>query len=389
MRSMALRKLAANLAIVLGISVGGVAGVQAQQTLVVPFAGSLTGPTAPYGLEPMHGAMIAAEEINKAGGIKAGPWKGYHIRIEPFDDRGDLQESANVAQKIVNMEDAVVVIGHVFSGSCLAALPIYEEAGVSMATPLCASPKLTESGYQTVMRVTQGSVADGRAHAEFAVNVFGGKKVGLLWANNDWGKSMFDESAKRLKELNIASVDEPYNEGETDFSAILSRLKKENVDVVMHVGFYTEAALQARQAKQLGLDVPFFSGPGAISAEFIKLGGKDVEGVFALDYMNEEALTRPKLKELAERTQEQFQEAFTIYHRNGYDIMNFIATGLEAAEERSRDAVRTALRGASINGLTYDIKLDEKGDLIIPLDRLGDYYALKIVKDGKFVDYRK
>src|SRR5687767_63613 len=127
------RRLAGGTLVLLGISAAWLPSVKAEQTLTIPFAGSLTGPTAPYGLEPMHGAMLAAEEINKSGGIKSGPYKGYQLRIEPFDDRGDLQESANVAQKIVNMQDAVVVIGHVFSGSCLAALPIYEESGLSMA----------------------------------------------------------------------------------------------------------------------------------------------------------------------------------------------------------------------------------------------------------------
>lgn len=361
------------------------ASAQAQQTLVVPFAGPLTGPIATYGLEPLHGAMLAAEDINKAGGLKAGPWKGAQIKIESHDDRGDPQESANIAQKLVLNRDTVALIGHIFSGNCLAALPIYEQNNLSNATPICSNPKVTESGYKTIMRVVQDDVANGRAQAEIGAKVLGGKNIGVLWANQDFGKGMFEQSTARLKELGIKFVAEPYNEKETDFNAILSRFKAAGVDQIMHLGFYTEAALQSRQAKAQGLNVPFFAGPGVVSSEFIKLGGKDVEGVIVMDFMKEE-LVSPKLQDLAKRTKAQFKEDFNLYHRNGYDIMNFVAAGLEGAKEKSREAVRAALRATAIKGLTYDIKLTDKGNMIVPADKLLDYYALKVVKDGKFTD---
>ncbi|MSP51870.1 MAG: branched-chain amino acid ABC transporter substrate-binding protein [Alphaproteobacteria bacterium] len=372
--------------VVLGLALAaGLSAANAQQTLTIPFSGPLTGPIATYGLEPLHGAMLAAEDINKAGGLKAGPWKGFQIKLEQFDDRGDPQESANIAQKLVLNRDTVAVIGHIFSGNCLAALPIYEQNGLSNATPICSNPKITESGYKTIMRVVQDDVANGRAQAELAVKTLGGKKIGVLWANQDFGKGMFEQSTARLKELNVQFVAEPYNEKETDFNAIISRFKAAGVDQIMHLGFYTEAALQARQAKAQGLNVPFFAGPGVVSSEFIKLGGKDVEGVIVMDFMKEELVT-PKLKELSERTKAAFKEGFNLYHRNGYDIMNFVAAGIEAAKEKSREAVRVALRGTTLKGLTYEIKLTDKGNLIVPADKLLDYYALKVVKDGKFND---
>ena len=362
------------------------ATAQAQNTLTIPFAGPLTGPIATYGLEPLHGAILAAEDINKAGGLKSGPWKGYHLAVKEYDDRGDVQESANIAQKLVIDKKVMAIIGHIFSGNCLSALPIYEQAGVSMVTPICSNPTITESGYNVIMRIVQDDVANGTAQAEFAAKTLGAKKPGLLWANQDFGRGMFEMSSKRLKELGVDFVAEPYNEGETDFNAIISRFKNAGVDMIMHLGFYTEAALQARQAKQQGLNVPFFAGPGVISTEFVRLGGKDVENVLVMDFMKEDLAT-PKLKELAQRTQDKFSEGFNLYHRNGYDVMMFVAAGLESAKGANREATRMALRGTAIKGLTYDIQLTAKGNMMVPLDRMDEYYALKVIKNGKFVDY--
>ena len=154
----------------------------------------------------------------------------------------------------------------------------------------------------------------------------------------------------------------------------------------MHLGFYTEAALQRRQANQQGFDVPFFAGAGVISSEFIRLGGEDVEGVLVLDFMKE-AMATTQLQGLQERVKAKFDEDFNLYHRNGYDVMNFVIRGLEAATGDSREDVNMALRTVSFRGLNFDIKLDEKGNLVVPPEKLGDFYHLKIVKGGLFKDH--
>lgn len=359
----------------------------AQTTRAIPFAGPLSGPIATYGLEVVHGALLAAEDINRAGGLKAGPWKGHQIKIEQFDDRGDPTESANIAQKLAINKDVVAIIGHIFSSNCLSALPIYEQAHLNMVTPICSNPVITERGFRSVFRVVQDDVANGIAQVDMAIKVLGGKRLGVLYANQDYGRGLYEVGTKRARELGVPFVAEPYNEGETDFNAIIGRFKAANVNMIVHFGFYTEAALQRRQALQQGLNVPFFAGPGVVSSEFIRLGGADVEGVIVLDFMKQE-MDSPKLRELATRTKEKFNEGFNLYHRNGYDAMMFLAKGLESAKDESRASVNAALRRTQIRGLTYDIKLNEKGNLIVPMERLSEYYFLKVVKGGKFVDYK-
>ena len=358
----------------------------AQKKLTIPFAGPLTGPIATYGLEPLHGAILAAEDLNKSGGLKSGPWKGYHLVVKEHDDRGDPQESANIAQQLTLDRDVVVLIGHIFSGNCLSALPIYEPANLSMVTPICSNPTITEQGYKTALRVVPDDTKNATAQASLATDTLGAEKPAILWANQDYGRGQYEVAIAHYKSKGIDFIAEPYNEGETDYNAIISRFKNAGADMIVHLGFYTEAALQRRQANQQGLKIPFFAGPGVISSEFVRLGGDDVEGVFVMDFMKE-AMATSQLKGLQTRVKAKFKEDFNLYHRNGFDVMNFVIRGLEGAKGNARVDVNTALRGISFQGLNYTLKLDSKGNLIVPQDKLDDFYHLKIVKGGQFKDY--
>ena len=358
----------------------------AQKKLTIPFAGPLTGPIATYGLEPLHGAILAAEDLNNGGGLKSGPWKGYHLVVKEHDDRGDPQESANIAQQLTLDRDVVVLIGHIFSGNCLSALPIYEPANLSMVTPICSNPTITEQGYKTALRVVPDDTKNATAQASIAIGPLGAKKPAILWANQDYGRGQYEVAIGHFKSKGIDFIAEPYNEGETDYNAIISRFKNAGADMIIHLGFYTEAALQRRQANQQGFKVPFFAGAGVISSEFVRLGGDDVEGVLVLDFMKE-AMATSQLQGLQKRVKAKFKEDFNLYHRNGFDVMNFVIRGLEAAKSNSRPDVNMALHGVSFRGLNYDVKLDNKGNLVVPPEKLGDFYHLKVVKGGQFKDY--
>ena len=309
----------------------------AQSAFTIPVVVALTGPIATFGQEILHGGMLAAEDLNKAGGVKAGPWKGQTVKLDGVDDRGDPQEGA-----------------------------------------------ITERGYKSAIRLVTDDNINGVAQVDLAVKAVGGKNLGILYANTDYGRGLYEVGTKRAKELGVKFIAEPYNEGETDYNAAVNRLKAANVDMVVHFGFYTEAALQRRQALQQGLKTPFVAGPGSVSSEFIRLGGDAVEGAIVVDFLREEMDT-PKLKELAARTKEKFNEGFNLYHRNGYDAVTFVAKALESARGNSRADVNKALLATQIKGLMYEIKLNPKGNMIVPLDRFGDYFFLKVVKGGKFV----
>jgi branched-chain amino acid transport system substrate-binding protein len=371
-------------AFAVGVTLAMPSAHAADNVVRIPVAVALTGPIATFGQEILHGAMLGAEDFNKGGGLKSGPWAGDKIEIVPIDSRGDPTEAANIAQQLVLNNDYVVVLGDVFSSSCLAALPIYEEAKLTLVMPICSNPTITER-YKSAIRLIQDDKINGLGQMAITIGKFHPKKIGLLYANNDYGRGAFEESKKYLDKQGTAYVAEPYNEGETDYTAIISRFAKNGVDLIAQIGFYTESALQRRQAVQQDFDVPFVGNGGSVSSEFIRLGGKEAEGAYVVDFMKE-GLDTPKLKELNDRVGAAWKETFNLYHRQGYDAIGFIAVALARAKDKSREAVNAALRATKTQGLTYLMAVNAQGDLIVPLDHMKEYFSLKKVEGGKFVD---
>src|ERR1700738_4940373 len=90
-----------------------------------------------YGLQNLQGVVLAAEEINKAGGIN-----GHPFRVMLRDDEGDGPTAAKIAQDFVSTRSISAVIGHVNSSGMLSAAPIYDGQLAAVATS-ATSPDLT------------------------------------------------------------------------------------------------------------------------------------------------------------------------------------------------------------------------------------------------------
>lgn len=380
MRSKSFGVLAAGA--VLAFAVAG----NAQNFITIPVSAPMTGPIANNGLHTFQGAEMAAEELNKTGGLKAGPWKGYHIKLEKLDDRAAPAEAANIAQQLVLRKDVLLAFGPVFSGSCLAVLPIYEPAGMALVSPMCSNRTITERGYKTIVRLVQNDIPNGIGQADLAIKTLGGKKIGMLYPPHDYGAGTYKISHARGTELGVEVVPVQYNEGETDYAAAINVMRNAKVDLITHFGFQTEAVLQFRQMKQQGLNVPFLVGPGSVNAKMLQLGGADVEGAIGVDFLRADD-PNPKVQELVKAIKDKYNDVFSMLSRNGYDGMKYVIAALETAPGNSRADVLKSLRATQIRGLAYDMKVDETGNLIVPMDRLQDYLFLKQIQGGKWIDY--
>ena len=107
----------------------------------IGFIGPLTGEASPYGVDTLNGAKLAVDEINEAGGVN-----GRMIEIIAEDGRCTGTDAASAAQKLVNVDKVVAIVGGQCSGETLAAAPIAESAKVVMISPVSSSPDVTAAG---------------------------------------------------------------------------------------------------------------------------------------------------------------------------------------------------------------------------------------------------
>ncbi|MFW9603601.1 MAG: ABC transporter substrate-binding protein [Trichlorobacter sp.] len=249
----------------------------AADQILIGFSGALTGDVAMYGKPTLDGIKIAAEEINAAGGVL-----GKKIVIVEADNRGDKQEGAAVAQKLITRDKVVAIIGDPTTGISKVVAPIAQKAGVVMLSTGSTGLGVVEIGDYIFRNTLLDSVAI-PALMDYFVKELKFRKLAIITSdNNDYSVSMTKtlKDALHGKQISVVS-DEKIKDGDKDFSAQITNIKAKNPDIIFFSGYYTEGALIMKEAHKQGVAAKMFGGDGISSTPFIELGGAAVEGSMA------------------------------------------------------------------------------------------------------------
>ena len=240
--------------LVVGASIAFSVSASAQD-ITIAVAGPLTGSEAVSGRQMTDGATLAVADINATGGIL-----GRRLRYTVNDDACDPKQARSVAEKLAGAKIPFAV-GHFCSASSIAASEVYADSGIVQITPASTATKLTDAKLWNVARVCGRDDQQGPAAAAYIMKAFAGKNVAILHDKNTYGKGLADETRKALNAAGFSEkMFESFNRGEIDFSAIVSRLKRENIDLV-YVGSYPqEAGLILRQMREQGLKTILMAG---------------------------------------------------------------------------------------------------------------------------------
>lgn len=260
---------------------GGGSGSKSD-TVVLAVAGPMTGDSAEYGQQQLAGVKLAVKQLNADGGIAGGPLKGKKIKVVKFDDAGDPNQGASVAQKICDDSKILGVFGHTNSSVTLAAEPIYERCGVPLIVSYSSNPEITAKLHKNLYRTLVDDAQLGAEMATFTAKDLKGKKVGVMSSSDDYGtglKENFEAAAKDNGLTVVKSLVTSANQ--KDFTPQLTKLKNAGIDSLVLLNLYTDAALQIKQAAGIGLKVPTLVTASANNPELTKIAGKDaVEGTF-------------------------------------------------------------------------------------------------------------
>ncbi|MFY0543826.1 ABC transporter substrate-binding protein [Brevibacillus sp. H7] len=365
-------------ALVTGCGNGGssTTGSSNNESVKIGLAAPLSGSSAEYGEQFKKGAELAVKLVNDAGGIN-----GKKVELDIQDDKGDPKEAANTANKFASDKSILAVVGHFNSSATLAAAPIYNKNKMVEISPSSSSPKVTDAGEYTFRVITTDAfqaqyVADWTKEEGF-------KKAAIIYEQTDFGLGLSDVYSKAAKENGIEIVaNEAYVAGQTkDFASILTKIKEKQPELLFIGGLYNEAALIAKQSKQLGLDVRFIGVDSLYSDALIKLGGDAVEGVMLPGFFNPNSQNE-KTKEFVEAYKKVYNEEPGTYAAYTFDATTIV---LEAIKQKgaNRETIKeylTTLKG--YKGATGVHDFDPNGDVLKEPERL-------VVKDGKFQPYKQ
>ena len=351
------------------------AAAPAETTIKIGHVAPLTGGIAHLGKDNENGARLAVDEINAAGGVKAGD-KTFKLELLAEDDKADPKEGTLAAQKIVD-GGAVAVVGHLNSGTSIPASKIYSDASVAQISPSATNPKLTEQGFKTTFRVVANDNQQGGVLANFAAGEMKAKTIAIIDDRTAYGQGLADVVEKVAKEKGVKVVAREFtNDKATDFNAILTKIRAAKPDVVMYGGMDATAGPMAKQMKQLGIKAPMLAGDGVCSPEFIKLAG-DAANILTCSMAGEAVEKLPKGADFVAKYKAKFNQDVQIYSPYSYDAVYVIAEAIKAAGSAERAAITAAIPKTNYGGVTGQITFDEKGDI------KGGAISMFRVKEGK------
>lgn len=327
-----------------------------EQTFKFGVAGPLTGKDAVFGAQLKQGVEQAIADINAAGGLN-----GQQIELMSGDDAGDPKQGRSVANTFVG-EGVSFVVGHFNSGVTEPASDVYAENGILMITPGSTNPKITERGLTTVFRVCGRDDQQGKVAGEYIAQHFKDKKVAVIHDKTTYGKGLADETKKVMNGLGVTEVlYEGINASERDFSALVSKIKQSEADIVYWGGVHTEGGSILRQMRSGGVNAVMMGGDGIATDEFAALGGPGTEGT--LMTFGPDPQKRPEAQAVIEKFKaRKFKpEAYTLY---SYAAVQVIAEAAKAIN--SLDPIKVAAElhtGKTYKTVIGDLSFDAKGDV--------------------------
>jgi branched-chain amino acid transport system substrate-binding protein len=322
-------------------------------------AAPLTGPQAHLGKDAQNGAQLAIDDLN-AEPMTIGGQK-VHFKLEAMDDQADARIATTVAQQLID-DQVSGVVGHLNSSTTLPASRLYHQNSIVQITPSATNPIYTQQGFPHAFRLMANDIQQGYALGTYAVKELQAKRIAVIDDKTAYGAGLAAEFEKAVKQAQGTLVAHEYTtDKETDFNAILTRIKGQKPDLVFFAGMDGQGAAMVQQVKNLGLNAQFMGGDGIYTPDFIKLGGKFAEGAIA-------SLPGVPLVQTdkGQAFQKRFQAKYTqiqLYAAYNYDAVMVMANAMKRANSADPKVYANAMKTSQWPGVTTTISFDDKGDL--------------------------
>jgi branched-chain amino acid transport system substrate-binding protein len=311
--------------------------------IVLGMIAPTSGSSAAIGPYMKNGAQLAINEINADGGVL-----DRDLKLVVEDGACDAKTAAAAANKLVTQE-IVVSVGGYCSGATLPTLPIFAKANVPMIIPAANSNELVDQGLENVFLIN----GTGTQQADAAVAYMeqeGYQNVALMDDNTSYSTNIADLTAERLQESGGPELAGKHSvtAGESDYSADVNAVLKENPDLVYWTGYYQEGGLIIRQLRQAGFDGDVMVADGSVDTQLLEIAGEqNADGVLA-------TMTQtPQTIEGAEQWITDYKDAFGAepgpYSTQAYDAVRVAAEAIEQAGSTNGDEIIAALE--AIDGL--------------------------------------
>ncbi|HZK04729.1 MAG TPA: ABC transporter substrate-binding protein [Actinomycetaceae bacterium] len=344
---------------------GDAANGEAAESIKIGVNYELSGGVATYGQANVDGIKMAIDEINAAGGVD-----GKQVELVQYDNKSEPAEATTLATKMMTQDGILAAIGPATSGSFKATIPVANQNKVPVVSGSATADDVTvgPSGVQEyAFRTCFSDSYQGEAAAAYALENLGATNAVIIKDNSsDYGKGLAETFTSRFTEGGGTIVaEEAYVTNDTDFNSILTRVRGQQFDVIYIPGYYNEAGLIIKQARDLGIDAPILGADGFDSPTLLELAGPDaLNDVYFTNHYS--SLDQdPAVQDFIAAFQEEYGQEPNAFHALGYDTAKFVVDAIGRAAELTPEAVKDALASTEgFTGVTGTISVDENHNAV-------------------------
>lgn len=321
----------------------------------------LSGGVASYGQSISEGLELATAEINKEG------IDGKKIKLIKVDNKSEASEATSGAIKLTSQDQVAAIVGAATSTNSIAQVQIAQDNKVPVISPSGTSPEITFSKDKLNDYVFRTSFIDpfqGTVAANFAAKEIKAKSAAIyIDSSSDYSKGLA-AAFKEQFEKNGGKVvaQEAYIAKDTDFRSTLTRLKSAKPDFIFLPGYYEEAGLIVKQARETGLDVPFMGGDGWDSPKLVEIAGaKALNNTFITNHYSSGDPDK-KIQNFVSAFKAKYKDKSPdAFNALGYDTGYFLADAIKRAGSADSEKIKEALeKTADLELVTGTFTLDEK-----------------------------
>lgn len=331
---------------------------QKGETIKIGLNMELSGVAAGYGQQQKQGAEFAIQEINQKGGIK-----GKKVQLIIKDNKSDTAESATITSNLAS-KGVLAIVGPATTGNTKAAIPNLLHSQIPAITPSATDDTVTfynGKKQDYIFRSCFQNRLQGTVLAKFASTQLHAKKVVLIGDNsNEYAVGLADAFKKTYKGQIVA--EENFVTGDKDFQAILTKVKHKTFDTLYIPGYYNEASLIIKQARELGIHQAILGADGFSDPALVRIAGtKNMSNVYYSNHYSTKTNVNTRAQAFLTAFEKKYHHAPGTFQALSYDAVYMLKEAMEKTNNLNSIEIKNQLSQLkNFEGVTGYMTMDKK-----------------------------